>query len=100
MTLRACSAGAQDTETAEGVTGLAQALLTAGVNAVIAPLWDVAEESSRALLADTYHGLPTEPLWRSLWRAQRAMIEAPRHAWHTHPYHWAALALFGSWSSP
>jgi tetratricopeptide (TPR) repeat protein len=100
MTLRACSAGAQDTETAEGVTGLAQALLTAGVSAVIAPLWDVAEESSRALLADTYRDLPTEPLWRSLWRAQRTMIETPQHPWHTHPYHWAALALFGSWSSP
>lgn len=98
LTLRACSAGAQDTETAEGVTGLAQALLAAGVRAVIAPLWDVAEESSRILLAATYRGLPAEPLWRSLWTAQRAMIETPERPWHAHPYHWAALALFGSWS--
>ncbi|SNT53910.1 CHAT domain-containing protein [Actinomadura meyerae] len=97
MTLRACSAGAQDTETAEDVTGLAQALLTAGVRTVIAPLWDVAEESSRLLLAATYRG-QAQPLWRSLWTAQRAMIENPARPWHAHPYHWAALTLFGSWS--
>ncbi|GAA4235010.1 hypothetical protein GCM10022254_41250 [Actinomadura meridiana] len=101
VTLRACSAGTQDRKSDEGVTGLAQSLLFSGVSAVVAPLWDVAEESSRHMLAALYRELPatpSEPLWQAIWKVQRRMIQNPDRPWHAHPYHWAAFALFGNWS--
>lgn len=101
VSLRACSAGTHEAESDEEVTGLAQTLLLSSASSVIAPLWDVAEESSRRILSHIYEMLitrPEQPLWRSVWNAQRKMITNPERPWDSHPYHWAALALFGNWS--
>lgn len=100
LTLRACATGLRDEYAAEDLDGLVQALLCAGVHAVVASLWNVNEHSSRQLLTDFYRNLrtrPGEPVWRAFWNAQRRMLENPDHPWQSHPYHWAALALFGDW---
>ncbi|GAA4097899.1 CHAT domain-containing tetratricopeptide repeat protein [Actinomadura miaoliensis] len=100
VTLRACATGLRDEHAGEDLEGLIQALQYAGVKSVVAALWNVDEHSSRQLLTDFYRNLaarPGEPVWRGFWAAQRKMIEEPRHAWQSHPYHWAALALFGDW---
>jgi CHAT domain-containing protein len=71
---------------------------------VVATLWDVDDTSSRRFFADFYRhlladdrGTPGQPPWRALWQAKRAMLRQPRGHWETHPYHWAAIALFGVW---
>jgi tetratricopeptide (TPR) repeat protein len=42
-------------------------------------------------------GVTGQPPWRALWYAQRAMLRRPDNPWETHPFHWAAPALFGLW---
>ncbi|MFI6494528.1 CHAT domain-containing protein [Streptomyces sp. NPDC050564] len=103
LTLRACSTARRDVHSTGYLGGIVQALLHSGVRSVVATLWDVDDTSSRRLFADFYRhlldeglGTPGQP-WRALWQAQRAMLREPDGHWETHPYHWAALALFGVW---
>jgi tetratricopeptide (TPR) repeat protein len=99
ITLRACSTNRYDP--AEQVTSLANALLFAGADSVIAALWNVDRTSSARLLRAFYQRLaenPGEPLWRTFWATQREMlIETPGAPWESHPYHWAAFTLIGDW---
>lgn len=100
LTMRACATGLRDEYSAEDLEGLVQALLYTGVNTIVASLWNVDERSSRQLLTDFYRRVgaqPYKPVWRAFWDAQRTMIEQPESPWQSHPYHWAALALFGDW---
>ncbi|MFI6583123.1 CHAT domain-containing protein [Embleya sp. NPDC050493] len=104
LTLRACSTARWDAQSTGYLEGVVQALLHSGVRTVVATLWDVDDTSSRRLFADFYRLLlcddpatPGQPPWRALWQAQRAMMRQPGGHWETHPYHWAALALFGVW---
>jgi len=97
ITLRACSTNRYDPT--EQVTSLANALLFAGADSVIAALWNVDQTSSARLLRAFYQRLaedPGQPLWRSFWATQREMlINAPDAPWECHPYHWAPFALIG-----
>lgn len=104
LTLRACSTARRDAHSTGYLEGIVQSLLHAGVRSVVATLWDVDDTSSRRLFADFYRHLlgngqrtPGQPPWRALWQAQRAMLRQPREHWEDHPYHWAAMALFGVW---
>ncbi|MGW7527936.1 CHAT domain-containing tetratricopeptide repeat protein [Streptomyces sp. NPDC054783] len=103
LTLRACSTARRDLHSTGDLQGLAHLLQASGVRSVVGTLWDVDDASSRQLFADFYRRLTATPEtpWRALWEAQRAMLrgegaqcDAP---WRRHPYHWAALALFGDW---
>lgn len=103
LTLRACSTARRDLHSTGDLQGLAHLLQASGVRSVVGTLWDVDDASSRRLFADFYRRLSATPEtpWRALWEAQRAMLQgdgaqydAP---WQGHPYHWAALALFGDW---
>ncbi|MBO8196157.1 CHAT domain-containing protein [Streptomyces oryzae] len=103
ITLRACSTARRDLHSTGDLQGLAHLLQSSGVRSVVGTLWDVDDTSSRRLFADFYRRLSATPEtpWRALWEAQRAMLEGDgtqRDApWQRHPYHWAALALFGDW---
>ncbi|MER6134484.1 CHAT domain-containing tetratricopeptide repeat protein [Streptomyces sp. NPDC001815] len=98
LTLRACATGQRDDNAAGDLEGLVEALLYAGVRNVVASLWNVDETSSRRLLIDFYADLranPGQPLWQAFWNSQKRMLTNPEEPWEAHPYHWAALALFG-----
>jgi len=97
ITLRACSAGVNDT--AEGVSSVAEALLSSGARSVVASLWNVDQETSRQFIGNLYQALldSDEPRWMALWRTQQDMINEPVDGWKRHPYHWAPLALLGDW---
>ncbi|MDT7802105.1 MAG: hypothetical protein QOI78_5538 [Actinomycetota bacterium] len=101
LTLRACSTARRDAHSTGYLEGIVQALLQAGARTVVATLWDVDDASSRRLFAGFYRNLldgdRVTPPWRALWEAQRAMARDPDRPWETHPYHWAAPALFGAW---
>ena len=98
LTLRACTTGVRDEYAGGDLEGLVQALLSAGTGTVAASLWNVDAQSSGRLLVDFYRRLkaePHRPVWRHFWQAQKRMLEQPGEPWEAHPYHWAALALFG-----
>ncbi|MCX5327874.1 CHAT domain-containing protein [Streptomyces sp. NBC_00140] len=101
LTLRACSTARRDVHSTGYLEGIVQALLQSGVRTVVATLWDVDDTSSRTLFADFYRRLLGEAErpapWRALWDAQRAMFRQPEEPWQSHPFHWAAPALFGLW---
>jgi tetratricopeptide (TPR) repeat protein len=103
VTLRACSAGVRDGHVDAGVADFVGTFLVSGVSTVIAPLWNVAQDSSRRILGDLYQALaaePSRPLWQVLWEIQRRMVTDPARPWDSHPYHWAALTVFGLWRTP
>ncbi|WP_378739044.1 CHAT domain-containing protein [Nocardia brasiliensis] len=103
LTLRACSTARRDVHDTGYPEGLVQALLHAGARTVVATLWDVDDSSSRRLFAEFYRNLSSDSAnsaqqpWRALWAAQRAMLRDPDSPWESHPFHWAAVALFGLW---
>ncbi|MFL4910421.1 CHAT domain-containing protein [Streptomyces sp. MMS24-I2-30] len=104
MTLRACSTARRDPYSTGHMEGIVQALLHSGVRTVVATLWNVDDTSSRRLFTDFYRhllgegdALPEQPPWRAFWDAQRAMLRQPAGPWESHPFHWAAVALFGLW---
>ncbi|WP_158634473.1 CHAT domain-containing tetratricopeptide repeat protein [Amycolatopsis sp. WAC 01375] len=101
LVLRACSAGSLARENSgDEFSGLVRTFLQSGVSAVIAPTWNVDQESSRWFLAELYDGWrmhPTMPLWLLFHRTQLRMLRGETDPWTTHPYHWAPFVLVGDW---
>lgn len=90
VTFSACETGLQG----DSLQGLVSAALVAGASSVVASLWSVNDEATRALMTHLYTNLfaPGSRCGRAeaLARAQRAMISAGKT-----PYEWAAFFLSG-----
>jgi CHAT domain-containing protein/tetratricopeptide (TPR) repeat protein len=121
LTLSACETargGGSEGEEIESFGALAQ---SKGASAVMATLWQIADQSTARLMSDFYEGLLSQGLdkARALQRAQIAMLrglpavrvtlrsergvlaageevtgQAPSTA---HPYYWSAFILMGNW---
>jgi tetratricopeptide (TPR) repeat protein len=101
LVLRACSAASVGQESsADEFSGLARSFLHAGASAIIAPMWNVDQDSSGTLLARFYQQMRDHPetsAWGLLWAAQRWMRSRSEEPWTSHPYHWAPFILTGDW---
>jgi CHAT domain-containing protein/tetratricopeptide (TPR) repeat protein len=91
MTLSACRSAAVAPLAGGEAFGLVTGLLAAGVRAVIAGLWPVADERTPPLMWSFYRHLLLEPLPAALAAAQREALAGPDAS----PLFWAAFALFG-----
>lgn len=93
VTLSACRAGAVAAlAPATGETfGLVTGLLAAGVRAVVAGLWLVADAEAPPLIWSFYRHLMLRPPAEALALAQREALARPASS----PLFWAAFALFG-----
>jgi CHAT domain-containing protein len=119
LTLSACETargGGSEGEEIESFGALAQ---MNGASAVMATLWQIADESTAVLMADFYRGRVSENLDKAtaLQRAQIAMLRggsatelaargvtlveteasAPTAPSTAHPYYWSAFILMGNW---
>ncbi len=93
VVLSACETARGDTVRGEGVTGLVRAFMFAGAPRVVASLWRVEDQATRALMV-RFHALWKEgrPAAAALRDAQRAVAADPRWG---HPRYWAAWVLWG-----
>lgn len=73
-----------------------EAFLLAGVSSVVGGLWKISDDAESGLAGEFYKGLAVgEFFYQAIRRAQLSMIKSTGGRF-THPYYWAALALYGS----
>jgi CHAT domain-containing protein len=91
LALSACRSAEVAPLLGQEVFGLVTGLLGAGVRAVLAGLWPVADRETVLLMWRLYHQRLTHDLAGALARAQREELARP----HASPLFWAAFALHG-----
>ena len=72
---------------------MTRAFLSAGGHSVLASLWSVNDESTRALMIKFYQHLREEGGPAALARAQRELRESDVR--YRNPYYWAAFVMVG-----
>jgi CHAT domain-containing protein/Tfp pilus assembly protein PilF len=98
VTLSACETALgsgyfTDTPAGDEFVGITRAFLGAGSQSVLASLWAVNDESTRALMVRFYQHLRNSESADALSRAQR---EIRRDNRYRNPYYWAAFVLVGA----
>jgi CHAT domain-containing protein len=119
VVLSACQTGLGQSAGGEGLLGLQRAFQVAGARSVVASLWSISDDATRALMIDFYDNLWSKGLSKieALRQAQLTMLrhgierttaeagerglkladEHPTSANHLPPYYWAAFVLSGAW---
>ena len=125
VVLSACETGLGKLAGGEGVMGLSRAFHLAGARSVVASLWTVNDNATKALMVEFYRNLwerklpkvealrqaqltmlrkydPTEGKLRGAWtiNATKAKLDPDSPALHTTslpPFYWAAFVLSGDW---
>lgn len=92
----ACSSGRATAGAGGTRIGLERALFAKGTRTILAPLWDVDQQSALEFV-ERFYELRTENPHATLGEHhQAACLEARRR--HPELYHWAPFALNGSWN--
>ena len=98
LTLSACETGRGGGRDAQGreIEGFGVIAQQQGAKAVLATLWNVADQSTALLMADTYRRRQEGGASKieALRQAQIALQNQPQYA---HPYYWAPFILTGNW---
>ncbi|MBY0232727.1 MAG: CHAT domain-containing protein [Gemmataceae bacterium] len=94
VTLSACETGLGKVAGGEGLLGLQRAFAVAGARTVVASLWKVDDEATKALMERFYSDLWKKRMGKleALAEAQRWMLKEGRK-----PSEWAAFVLSGDW---
>jgi CHAT domain-containing protein len=100
VVLSACETAAGEIAPSEGVAGFRRAFLVAGARTVIASLWRVQDEPTRAWMKALYEarfrdGLPTDQALRQAMLVILKERRAERRS--THPFYWGAFLAVGDW---
>jgi CHAT domain-containing protein len=110
--LSACETGLGTSAGGEGLLGLERAFQVSGAKAVVATLWTINDDASRALMIDFYDNLWHKKMSKveSLRQAQLKMLREgisrglkfaddrpPDKDRRLPPYYWGAFTLSGDW---
>ncbi len=109
--LSACETGLGNVADGEGLLGLQRAFQVAGARSVVASLWEVSDDATRALMERFYDNLWQKDLstLESLREAQLWMLREGRQRGlvrvdqpkpdnqRSSPFYWAAFVLSGDW---
>jgi CHAT domain-containing protein len=95
--LSACETGLGRTAGGEGVFGLQRSFHQAGARTVVASLWRIDDQATRALMTRFYANLREKQLTslESLRRAQLSILDDPEFDAGGNPQLWAAWTLSG-----
>lgn len=94
VSLSACETGLGRVGRGDEQWGFVRTFLAAGAKSVAVSLWDVEDESTRALMESFYQGYRGgEGRAAALRGAQRALIANPATS---APFHWAAFSIWGA----
>jgi CHAT domain-containing protein len=98
LTLSACETGLGGGRDARGneIEGFGVIAQQQGAKAVLATLWNVADQSTATLMGDMYRRRAQVGLSKieALRQAQVALASNPRTS---HPFYWAPFVLMGNW---
>ena len=97
LTLSACDTALGGGRDAQGreIEGFGVIAQQQGAKAVLATLWQVADESTAALMGDIYRRRETGlTKIEALRQSQLALQKQPKYS---HPYYWAPFVLMGNW---
>ena len=96
VVLSACRTADGQEVRGEGLVGVSQSFFEAGADRLVASLWEVDDQATRALMVHFYEGLLELrlPPSRALQRAQLLLLESDD--WKA-PYFWAPFSLLGDW---
>jgi len=79
---------------ANGMMGLARALLFAGTDSVILSVWQVNDDNTSRLFVEMYRNLKEGSKSEALREAKLALLKNPGTS---HPYYWGSFLLMGDW---
>jgi hypothetical protein len=96
LTLRACVSGKTTEVTSREALGMIWALFQSGASSLLAAAWHADVRSMAHTLARFYGHLDEFGSVALAHRAAARETRAASHAW-SHPYHYAAMNLFGYW---
>jgi CHAT domain-containing protein len=91
VTLSACRSSGARTYSGEGMVGLTWAFLQAGSRAVVAGLWDVADESTSVLMERFYAGIAAGTAPAEALRNARLAL---RQTAYSKPYYWGPFQCY------
>jgi hypothetical protein len=93
VVLASCATGAGTVASGEGVLGLTQAFLSAGVPSVVATLWPVEDLSTRRFMRVFYEGLARGQCAAAALRDAQVRFHAQPET--RDPFYWAGFVLVG-----
>ncbi|MDJ0973708.1 MAG: CHAT domain-containing protein [Planctomycetota bacterium] len=95
VVLSACQSGGETLAAGEGLLGLTRAFFRSGVSRVLCTTWQVADDTTAALMVRFHEGRRAKQLSdaAALREARLALMRAPETA---HPYWWAGFQLWGA----
>ncbi len=94
--LSACETGLGRRMAGEGMMGLTSAFLHAGIPRVLASLWKVDDEATRALMVKFYEAWSGDGGPGAAKALREAQAHVRSHEKWKHPYYWAAWVLWGT----
>jgi CHAT domain-containing protein len=100
VVLSGCDTGLGSIVAGEGVLGLRRAFHAAGARTVIASLWPVEDEETRAWMSALYrsHFVRKLPTAQAIRAATLERLRSRRSTGaSTHPFHWAGFVAGGDW---
>jgi CHAT domain-containing protein/tetratricopeptide (TPR) repeat protein len=107
VVLSACETALGKYIRGEGIAGLAQGLMYAGVSNIIVSLWEVADESTAQLMISFYNGVarsntkvrrlsPSDYAYLYAVILQKAKLTMIKSGKNSAPFYWAPFILLGS----
>ncbi len=91
--LSACETGLGEIKTGDGMTGLSRAFMVAGARHVGVSLWQVDDEATAQFMASMYKKIEKKGMTYSQ-AYQQTKVEFRKSDDYSHPYYWAAFALY------